>query len=86
MPSKKMVWTANLPVEKRATVRQFVATSGTDNLEINVASWGKGDLKVNGIEIARIKDRKNRCQTFIDLRKIAERHVRNSSDTSTRSK
>ena len=41
-----------LAVGKGATVQTFVATVGDDNLEIDVAPWGEGHLKVNGREVA----------------------------------
>ena len=57
-------------------MQQFVATVGDDELEIDVAPWGEGHLKVNGREIAHINDAKDRRQAFRDLKKIAERYCR----------
>jgi enoyl-[acyl-carrier protein] reductase I len=81
MPTNKPSWKPNkdLPVGKGATVQQFFATSGPYQLEIDVAPWGEGHLKVNGIEIAHIKDRKDRRQAFHDLKQIAEHHLKNQA-------
>ena len=77
MPLQKAVWKPNqdLPLGRGATAQQFIATFGSDKLEINVAPWGEGDLKVNGVEIAHITDGKNRRQVFLALKKVAERHL-----------
>jgi enoyl-[acyl-carrier protein] reductase I len=66
----------NLPVGKGATVQQFIATVGADKLEIDVAPWGEGALKVNGVEVAQVTNRKDRREAFRDLKKIAERYIR----------
>jgi enoyl-[acyl-carrier protein] reductase I len=65
----------NLPVGKGATFQQWVATVGKDKLEMDVASWGEGHLKVNGREIAHINDAKDRRQGFRSLNQIAERYL-----------
>jgi hypothetical protein len=41
-----------------------------------VAPWGEGRFRVNGREIARIDDAKDRRGAFRGLEKIAERYVR----------
>jgi enoyl-[acyl-carrier protein] reductase I len=73
----RLDWTTNesLAVGKGATVQQFVATVAADKLEIDVAPWGEGHLKVNGREIAHISDAKNRREAFRQLKKIAERYL-----------
>jgi enoyl-[acyl-carrier protein] reductase I len=70
-------WRSNesLPVGKGATVQQFLARVGDDELEIDVSPWGEGHLKVNGREISHVRDAKNRRQAFRDLKKIADRYV-----------
>jgi enoyl-[acyl-carrier protein] reductase I len=70
-------WKTNevLAVGKGATVQQFVATVGDDRLEIDVAPWGEGHLKVNGREIAHIDDAKDRRRAFRAIKTIAERYV-----------
>jgi len=70
-------WKTNegLAVGKGATLQQFVATIGRDQLEMEIAPWGEGQLKVNGREIARINDAKNRRQAFRSIQQIAERYV-----------
>ena len=77
MIAKILEWKTNeaLAVGKGATVQQFVATVGNDRLEIDVAPWGEGHLKVNGREIAHINDAKDRRQAFSAIKTIAERYV-----------
>jgi enoyl-[acyl-carrier protein] reductase I len=65
-----------MTVGKGATVQQFVATVGNDKLEIEVAPWGEGALKVNGVQIAQVKDANGSRGAFRDLKNIAERHMR----------
>ena len=48
---------------------------GVDKLEIDVAPWGEGHLRVNGREIARVNDAKDRRQAFHELKQIAERYL-----------
>ena len=77
MNSSKPDWKANkdLPVGKGATFQQWVATVGKDKLEMDVAPWGEGHLKVNGREIAFVNDAKDRRQAFRNLNNIAERYL-----------
>jgi enoyl-[acyl-carrier protein] reductase I len=83
MPATKPSWKPNedLAVGKGATLQQFFATVGPDRLEIEVAPWGEGTLKVNGVQIATVSDRKDRREAFRDLRIIAERHMRKRAAT-----
>jgi enoyl-[acyl-carrier protein] reductase I len=76
MPLAKVSWKPNpaLAVGKGATIQQFVASLGDDKLEIDVAPWGEGHLRVNGLEFAHIENRKSRHQAFLDLKKLAELH------------
>ena len=69
MPSRKPNWKSNDKgaAGRGATVQQFFATVGGDKLEIEVTPWGEGQLKVNGREIARVNDAKDRRQAFRDL-------------------
>jgi enoyl-[acyl-carrier protein] reductase I len=78
MPTIKPSWKPNedLAVGKGATLQQFFATVGPDRLEIEVAPWGEGTLKVNGVQIAKVSERKDRREVFRDLKNIAERHMR----------
>jgi hypothetical protein len=48
MTSSKLDWKTNekLAVGKGATVQEFVATVGGDKLEIDVAPWGEGHLRI----------------------------------------
>src|SRR4029450_4704061 len=70
-------WKTNeaLAVGKGATVQQYVASVGHDQLEMEIAPWGEGQLKINGREIARINDAKDRRQAFRAIKQIAERYV-----------
>jgi enoyl-[acyl-carrier protein] reductase I len=65
----------NLPAGKGATAQEFVATVGDYKLEIKVAPWGEGDLKVNGREISRVEDAKNRREAFARLAGVAESYL-----------
>jgi enoyl-[acyl-carrier protein] reductase I len=69
----------SLAVGKGATVQQFIAIVGNDRLEIDVAPWGEGHLKVNGKQIAHVNDAKDRRQAFRDLKKAAEKYVQEKS-------
>ena len=70
-------WKTNegLAVGKGATTQQFVATLGDHRLEVEIAPWGEGQLKINGREIAHINDAKDRRQAFRAIKQIAERYV-----------
>jgi enoyl-[acyl-carrier protein] reductase I len=78
MPLQTANWEANkdLPVGKGATIQQFFTTLGKDQFEISVARWGEGQLKVNGQEIARTAEAKDRRQAFTILKQAAERYAR----------
>ena len=78
MPLQTANWDSNkdLPVGKGATIQQFFTTLGKDRFEINVAPWGEGQLKVNGLEIARTAEAKDRHQAFARLKHAAERYAR----------
>jgi enoyl-[acyl-carrier protein] reductase I len=77
MTSRLLEWKTDqtLAVGKGATVQQFVAMLGEDQLEIDVAPWGEGHLKVNGREIAYVNDAKDRRQAFRAIKEIANRYV-----------
>jgi enoyl-[acyl-carrier protein] reductase I len=64
-----------LAVGKGATVQEFVATVGDVELEIDVAPWGEGHLKVNGREVGKVTSAKDRRQAFRDLKLMAERYM-----------
>jgi hypothetical protein len=76
MPLTRVSWKPNagLAAGTGSTVQQFVASLGDDKLEIEVAAWGEGVLKLNGVEVGRVANRKTRHQAFLDLKKMAERH------------
>jgi enoyl-[acyl-carrier protein] reductase I len=75
-PQKKPEWKTNeaWAVGKGATVQEFVATVG-DRLEIDVAPWGEGHFRVNGVEFAYVNDAKDRRQAFRKLSQIGERYA-----------
>jgi enoyl-[acyl-carrier protein] reductase I len=78
MPLQSTNWEPNreMPLGKGATVQQFFTTLGKDRFEISVAPWGEGQLKVNGEEIVRTAEAKDRRQAFAILKRAAERHAR----------
>jgi enoyl-[acyl-carrier protein] reductase I len=73
MASNGVSWQPNehLAVGKGATVQEFIATVGSDKLEIDVAPWGEGHLRINGREVAHVDDAKDRRQAFRELNRIA---------------
>ena len=77
MTSGKIDWktNVNLAAGKGATTQEFSATAGPNKLEIDVAPWGEGHLKVNGRQIAHIDDAKDRRQAFRELDKMAIRYL-----------
>ncbi len=88
MASKILEWKTDdsLAVGKGATVQQFVATLGDDQLQIDVAPWGEGHLKINGREIAHVDDAKDRRQAFRAIKQIADRYVETHMTTSENKK
>src|ERR1700740_3527159 len=78
MPLQSANWEPNkdMPVGKGSTVQQFFTTLGKDQFEINVAPWGEGQLKVNGLEIARTAEAKDRRQAFASLKQAGEGYIR----------
>jgi enoyl-[acyl-carrier protein] reductase I len=78
MPLRIADWEPDkdLPVGKGATIQQFFATVRNDKFEISVAPWGEGQLKVNGLEVARTAEAKDRRQAFASLKQAAERYMR----------
>src|SRR3954454_22172019 len=78
MPLRIASWEPNkgMPVGKGSTLQQFFATLGKDQFEISVAPWGEGQLKVNGREIARTAEAKDRRQAFAALKQAAEKYAR----------
>ena len=74
MPATKPDWTINkdIAVGRGATFQQWVATV---DKEMDVAPWGEGHLRVNGLEIGSIDNAKDRRQVFRDLNKVAERYL-----------
>jgi len=77
MCAVKADWKANqkLAAGKGATVQEFTASAGGARLEIDVAPWGEGHLKINGRQVAHVNDVKDRRQAFHELKKIADRYM-----------
>jgi enoyl-[acyl-carrier protein] reductase I len=77
MCATKADWKTNekLAMGKGATVQEFTASAGGAKLEIDVAPWGEGRLKINGREVAHINDAKDRRQAFQELKKVADRFL-----------
>lgn len=77
MSASRLEWKTNerLAVGKGATVQEFIATAGGQKLEIDVAPWGAGHLKVNGHEIGRVNEAEDRRQAFRELKDMAERYL-----------
>jgi enoyl-[acyl-carrier protein] reductase I len=77
MASTTLDWKTKegLAAGRGATLQEFVAVVGDKRLEIDVAPWGEGHLKVNGLEIAHVDDAKDRRQAFRKLAKAAEHYL-----------
>jgi enoyl-[acyl-carrier protein] reductase I len=77
MCAAKADWKTNekLAMGKGATVQEFTASAGGAKLEIDVAPWGEGHLKINGREVAHVNDAKDRRQAFQKLKDIADRFL-----------
>jgi enoyl-[acyl-carrier protein] reductase I len=76
MMSAKLDWQPDRALPGgRGSFQQFIAISGRNRLEMEVAPWGEGRLKVNGAEIAHIDDAGDRPRAFRRLKGIAERHL-----------
>ena len=73
----KVHWKTNekLAAGKGATLQEFHASVGNEKLEIDVAPWGEGHLRVNGREIACVDGAKDRRQAFRQLDKMAVRYL-----------
>jgi enoyl-[acyl-carrier protein] reductase I len=73
-----LAWKVNqdLPVGKGTTIEEFVALAGKRKYVIDVAPWGEGRITIDGREIARLADAKDRQQAFRSLSVIAEQHLK----------
>ncbi len=58
-----------------AAPQQIVAVAGCNRFEINITLWGEGDLKQNGIEIARVEEGESRLRVFLELMKIVDMRI-----------
>ena len=81
MTANKPEWKTNenLAAGKGATVQEFFATVGDDKLQIDIAPWGEGHLRINGKQIAHVDDAKDRRHAFRNLKKIADRYLEERS-------
>ena len=59
-----------------APVQQLVATVGSIRFEIDVAPWGDGTLKVNGVQLAQVRAARSSREALRDLKTVAARHLR----------
>ena len=77
MPATKPDWTVNkdIAVGRGATFQQWVATVDKTKFEMDVAPWGEGHLRVNGLEIGFVDNAKDRRQVFRDLNQVAQRYL-----------
>ena len=55
--------------------QQIVAVVGCNRFEINTTLWGEGNLKQNGIEIARVEEGESRLRVFLELMKIVDMRI-----------
>ena len=78
MTFAKLEWKTNenLPAGKGATAQEFFATVGDLQLEIKVAPWGEGELKVNGKKVSRVDNAKDRRQAFRQLAETADKYLK----------
>ena len=51
------------------------AVAGCNRFEINITLWGEGDLKQNGIEIARVEEGESPLRVFLELMKIVDMRI-----------
>src|SRR5882757_7767766 len=58
-----------------AAPQQIVAVAGCNRFEINITLWGEGDLKQNGIEIARVEKGESRLRVFLELMKVVDMRI-----------
>jgi hypothetical protein len=74
----KPVWKpdAGAPAGGGTAARRFVARIGRDRLVIEVSPRGEGRLTINDVEIARVTDARGSREAFRELKKAAERRLR----------
>ena len=58
-----------------AAPQQIVPVAGCNRFEINISLWGEGDLKQNGIEIARVEEGESPQRIFLELMKIVDMRI-----------
>ena len=58
-----------------AAPQRIVAVAGCNKFEINTTLWGEGNLKQNGIEIARVEEGESRLRVFLELMKIVDMRI-----------
>ena len=87
MTFAKVEWKTNenLPAGKGATAQEFFATVGDLQLEIKVAPWGEGELKVNGKNVSRVDNAKDRRQAFRQLAETADKYLKEQAVKSSSS-
>jgi hypothetical protein len=58
-----------------ADPQQIIAIAGCNRFEINITQWGEGNLKQNGLEIARVEGGENSIRVFFELMKIVDMRI-----------
>ena len=58
-----------------AAPQKIVAVAGCNKFEINITLWGEGELKQNGIEIARVEEGESPHKVFLELMKIVDMRI-----------
>ena len=64
------------PLARARQSKNSSATVGNYKLEIKVAPWGEGELKVNGKKVSRVDNAKDRRQAFRQLADGAEQYLK----------
>ncbi len=85
MTPTKPYWKAHAvpPAGQGASLQQYVATVGSAKFEIELAPWGDGTLKVNGVQIAQVRAARSNREALRDLKKVAARHIRKRAAATT---
>jgi hypothetical protein len=76
MANKDLDWRpdTSLPSGKGATKQRFQANDGKENLEIETAPWGSGDLKADGSEVVHVDGAKSGPDAFRKLDNVAKEY------------
>ena len=77
MTDKNLDWKADetLPTGKGATKQRFAANGGKEELVIETAPWGEGDLTADGAEIAHVEGDMDGPDAFRELERVAKEYL-----------